>query len=130
MNEIINKNENSISFYNGFRKLRSSQKDFYNILVEKIKNNENISYSEMEIFYFEKVAKNKDKMYWCYYKNVERDDNGNFVKFIGGYKPLEPWQIEMRVKDWTIRTIGILVIKGYLKILPVIDFNNNIKIGG
>jgi len=131
MNNVVAKNENTISFDKGFRKLKNNQKDFYNILAYKIKANENISYAEMEKFYLEKVIVNKDKMYWNYYANVQRDNDGKFISFKGGYSPLQPWQIEQRVKDWTMRTIGILVIRGYLKVLPIIDFSiykNNVSV--
>lgn len=102
--------------------LRSGQKSLYRLLVEKIKSGDAVTYKEAEDIWLNDVAniENGVPMHWDYSIAV-RDDNGNFKGWTSRKIAYTEEYKRFTVVNWLVRNIGLLVIKGYLKVIPMVE---------
>ena len=103
-------------------KLTKAQKDLFQLICEKLENNDKILYSEAESIWINKVCKrvvDGVPYYWNYWKN-RYEENGE-VRWRGEYEPMPKEWIPSRVLLWLTANIGSLVLKGHLKVIPMIE---------
>lgn len=102
-------------------RLTPSQKELYELVVKKIEKNKPILYEEAKNIYFTKSCRNMINGLPHYYTNYHhKDEKGEWV---GGRKPYNEWMINTAVVDWLVRNLGILIIKGALKVIPQIELD-------
>lgn len=100
-----------------------SQKALYAFILEKIKLNEPLKMNEITSLWIQHVCKNiidGVPHYWDYWANPYKAEDG-VTKHRGAYKPHSKEFIEKLSVIWLTRTIGVLVMKGLLKIIPQIE---------
>lgn len=82
--------------------LTRGQKDLYSLIQEKLEASQMILYAEAESIWLTKVCR----------------------EIRGGYEPLTKDMVTARVMLWLTSNIGALVLKGYLKVIPMIEVKN------
>lgn len=100
-------------------RLSKSQKMLFDLLCKKNESSEPIYIDETKKMYVENVCSNliggiPHKYNYFHHKNTE--DN-----WVAGLEPIKDDEVTRRSICWLTGTIGILVIKGYLKIIPQIE---------
>lgn len=97
--------------------LRKSQASLYDLLVEKLYTGESVTYDEAYKIWIEKACRNVvgGKPYgysWIF--NHDKD------KYECCLMPMSENTIKLTVTNWLMRNIGLLVIKGYIKAIPMV----------
>lgn len=110
-------------------KLVPSQKDLYELIHDTCISGELLNTSKAFQIY-KKHAKGK-AWYSRYSPNHEKANKEGYIYVLEEWQPYE-W--ERNYKIWLLHTLGRLVITGYLKIMPAIDFSElkieeNVKVG-
>lgn len=108
---------------NGLPKINSGQKALFLLICKKLNQREIIKYGEYEKIYFNEVKQynQRGENYW----DSEINDWG------WRYRDYNDYEIEQMVKSWLLRALGTLIKKGYLIVLPRIEFvksNDNSKL--
>ena len=100
--------------FNGkLRPINEGQKALMVLVSIKYQSYEHIEYEELRTIYQKKVQRNKHSTYWT------RD----------GWKTVDyaDWEIYNLTTSWVLRAIGTLVKKGYLTVIPKINFSKQLK---
>ena len=98
--------------------LRRSQAELYDLMVEKLKTGATVTYEEAHKIWLTKACRNvvNDKPHsWVWKYNHENQDYRSVLE------PMSDDLIKMTVIGWLTRTIGVLVMKGYLKAIPMVQ---------
>lgn len=102
--------------------LRRGQRSLYRLIVEKLDTQQAITLKEATEIWSNSVHSNNDKdghpMRWNYYAG-RYEENGQ-VYYRGALERMADWEIEDSVMNWLMKNIGLLVIRGYLKVIPMI----------
>ncbi len=99
-------------------RLTRGQKSLYLTVCEKIETGEKLLFQEAHKIYLEDVCRNMrdGKPYsWQYVYRPETKD------YITKLLPLEGEKLNFRILTWLTVTLGILILKGYLTVLPAVD---------
>lgn len=113
--------ESSVTIVNK-SSLRPGQRRLYELIVEKLNRNDPVTLKEATDIWLSRVhgdVRDGVPYYWDYYAG-RYEENGQ-VYYRGATKPMTDWHIQARVLDWLMKNIGLLVIRGYLKVIPMID---------
>jgi predicted methyltransferase len=105
---------------NQFRELTIAQKGLYELLCKKLKSGESLTLEEVVICYSENM---KDVMIyekWCAEGKTELIEI-NVIKSFQEKNWYWTYHVRLRIMQWLITTIGVLVIKGALKIIPNLE---------
>ncbi len=100
--------------------LTLGQKELLSLIESKVENGDRILFAEAESIYVSRVCREVREgiphtyNYWI--------DNGE-GKSKGGFEPMPKEMVVNRVIMWLTCNIGALVLKGYLKVMPIIEFN-------
>lgn len=108
--------------------LRPGQAHLYDLIVEKLDSGEKISIQEAEHIWRTKVCRKMvdgvpHRTLYGYWENGEWKP---WAKDI----PMTDDDITFAVLDWLTRNIGLLVIRGYLKVIPMIELEKPRNIPG
>lgn len=94
-------------------KLYPAQKDLYALICETCINGELLNTSKAFAIY---KSFAKAKTYHNYY-------NSETKEYFSKTTEWGEWEWSLNFKNWILRSLGQLVMKGYLKIMPTIDFS-------
>lgn len=102
------------------RRLTAGQKELYFLLCEKIKNNSILTIDEAKKIYidFSCQCKKDGIPYWYKWTGWNKEENRAIYEFV----PMNEAMIVDATLRWLVYNIGVLVMKGWLKILPIIEF--------
>lgn len=95
--------------------LRRSQATLYDLLAKKVKNGTTVTYEEAHTIWLTKACRNviDGKPYsWTWRYDHEKEAYRNVLE------PMSDDLVKMTVIGWLTRTIGVLVMKGYLTVIP------------
>ena len=97
---------------------KRGQKDLYELICKKLEKNESITYEEARKIYFAKGCNiMKDGWpHWSYM--VKNNDTGDWKH---ESKPMSEAQVKYLTFNWLTCNIGKLVVKGALKVIPMIE---------
>lgn len=102
--------------------LRRGQAALYDLLAAKNKNKTTVTFEEAKHIWLTKVCRNNyggvPHRYDYFHERIEKGDE---VSWNGAYVPMTKIEINMAVMDWLVRTIGVLVMRGYLKVIPMVE---------
>jgi hypothetical protein len=101
------------------RNLRRGQASLYDLIVSKLDTGERITLDEAENIWRTKVCRNMLKGVPHSYRFYPAEDGTN--NWYGRYDPMSRDEITFTVLNWLTKNIGILVIRGYLKVIPMIE---------
>lgn len=101
------------------RNLRRGQASLYELIVSKLDSEERITLEEAENIWRTKVCRNMIKGTPHSYRFHPATDGTN--NWYGRYDPMSRDEITFTVLNWLTKNIGILVIRGYLKVIPMIE---------
>lgn len=99
--------------------LRPAQASLYDLIVEKVKNNQSVEYAEAENIWIDKACRNVTNGVPYGYRYYPLHDGTN--NWSSRLEPLDDKEIAFNVMNWLTRNIGILVLKGYLEVIPKIE---------
>ena len=96
--------------------LTKGQFNLYQLICEKLKANNPITFDDAKDIFVSKVARDVDKgiVYWENYRLV--DGKTEYFR-----EPMNKWAFKARVGQWLVISIGALVMKGALKVIPAIN---------
>lgn len=100
--------------------LVKSQRMMYSLICEKIKNKERLRLLEVRdiwLNYSHKDTRNGVPYYFNWWWRDETD------KMVGRYEPMNEEQITIAMTMFLTNTIGRLVLKGYLRVIPELELN-------
>lgn len=100
--------------------LTGGQTDLYDLVVSKLKDDAPITFMEAKSIYLTKVCRdirNGIPYYWNAWKRNEAGET------VGGAEPMTEYDLTRRVLLWITANIGALVLKGYLKVIPMIELD-------
>ena len=113
-------------------KLSTGQKVLFDLICEKLKSGDKLTIEESRKIYIKNVCRSfengKPAVYNYYYKRIQEpkwNKDGKLIldaKFEGRYEPMTEQYLNLTVLQWLTHNIGALVLKGYLKVLPIIEF--------
>ncbi len=104
-------------------KLRDVSKAVLLVCLDKIQNKQSISFKDI----YKMWLKTNPQMHWWGY-SYRKTETGEEIQESKKNIYSKSWN-ECRAKQWFIRQIGVLVCKGYLAVLPNVNFINK-EIGG
>ncbi len=100
-------------------RLTIGQKALFNLTCKKIQEKSALTFEESQLLY---------TLYGCreardgvlYYMDWwdHKDENGNWREKL---KPMNEYHARIATLTWLTHNIGSLVLKGYLKVLPVLE---------
>lgn len=99
------------------RTLRKSQSALYELLDKKIAQGKPVTLVEARKIWVEKSCRNVINGKPCMYRWRYDAETG---KYRAELEVMTESEINFTVMDWLTRTIGILVMRGYLQIIPMI----------
>jgi hypothetical protein len=96
--------------------LRRGQAALYDLLAVKIKTGKPVTIKEARNIWLEKVCQNMidGKPHRGIWYAVEGGERQKFV-------PMSPEEINFSVLNWLTKNIGILVMRGYLQVIPMVE---------
>lgn len=99
------------------RTLRKGQASLYDLLVAKLKSGEAVTIDEARSIWVDKVCRYSENgiPHTFVYKYNHDKDHYESV-----YRKMSDDEINFNALNWLTRTIGILVIKGYIKAIPMV----------
>lgn len=102
--------------------LRKGQASLYDLIVEKIKTGDKVSIDEAREIWLTKVARHVEEgipYRTDYYANMFERDGKTY--FTSSLVPMTEDEIQFTVLNWLMKNIGVLVIRGYLKVVPMVE---------
>ena len=98
--------------------LRRSQASLYDLMVSKLDAGDAITYEEAHQIWITKACRNvidgkPHSLTWRYDHSKEA--------YTSVLEPMSEDLIKMTVIGWLTRNIGVLVLKGYLKAIPMVQ---------
>lgn len=98
--------------------LRRGQARLYDLLVKKLESGDAFTLKEARQIWYDLVCRNKingkpHRVQYGYWEGGEWYGHARDV-------PMTDKDIDFTAMDWAIRTIGILVVRGYLKAIPMV----------
>lgn len=99
--------------------LRRGQASLYDLIVDKIENGDTLTLNEARGIWLTKVCRNIVDGKPHSYRYFPRQDGSN--NWYGKYVPMDDDQVNFAVMNWLTKNIGILVMRGYLKVIPMIQ---------
>jgi hypothetical protein len=105
-------------------KLRKTQMVLFNVICKKLKANTELTFEETKKMYIDTACRNfvdGKPAFYNYYWNRKEDDKGNFIGYDSRYEVMPEEYLRRTILIWLTHNIGVLVLKGYLKVLPVIE---------
>lgn len=113
--------------------LTKAQKPLFNLLCDKIYKGEKLTLPEVKKIYIENACRNfvdgQPATYnWCYklLREPKWDKKGKQIQsadWQGKYEKMNKELVNFTVLQWFTHNLGALVLKGYLKVLPVMELN-------
>lgn len=103
--------------------LTKGQRILLSIITDKIHSGASITLEETKNIWITAVCREIREglpYYYDYYKETIINSDGNKV-WRGGYSLMSDWQITQRSLMWLTSSIGSLVMKGFLKVIPRIE---------
>lgn len=99
--------------------LRDGQRSLYELICKKIKENCNLTYEEAKQLYIkfgcQTVFDGVPKYQCCLWS---KDEHG-MMRY--EWREQKGEILRLNVLNWLTRNIGLLVIRGYLQVLPALD---------
>lgn len=118
--------ENSLQIATGKRPLMSKgQNALLKIMFDCVRNNEALTFEQLVYCYAENVNSEIYCPDWYTYPNifVTKQKPFNVIEAYLTQHPVWFKKIRDNIKSWFVSAIGLLVIKGYLRVLPAIDID-------
>lgn len=103
--------------------LSKAQKPLFDLICKKLGNNQKLTLPEVKDIYLNYSCRDvRDGIpyYYEYCKSYDHKEN----KCIGGYSPMPIKYADMLTTMWLMHNIGALVLKGYLKVIPILELNS------
>lgn len=100
------------------RTLRKGQASLYDLIVDKLASGDAVTLAEAKDIWLTKVCRNmvNGKPHsWVWRYDHKRE------AYTSVLEPMNDEAVNFTVMNWLTRTIGILVIKGYIKIIPMVQ---------
>lgn len=100
--------------------LTKGQKSLFEVICLKLEKGDVLTFSEAKEIYINNVnreMRNGVPYFFNWWWRNEKDE------MVGRLEPMSKEQINIAVITWLTHNIGCLVLKGYLKILPVLELN-------
>ena len=103
------------------RSITKAQKTLYDLICQKLKKDEPISFDEAKEIYIDKACRDvvKGVPYHCTWKYNDKTKDTEWKCL-----PMSEKVLLQRVFLWLTSNIGALVLKGYLKVVPQIQLTN------
>lgn len=98
--------------------LRRSQATLYDLLSKKVEKGTTVTYKEAHNIWLNKACRNKignKPASWVWRYDHEKD------KYYSVLEVMSDDLVKMTVIGWLTRSIGLLVMKGYLKVIPQVQ---------
>lgn len=98
--------------------MRRSHAALYELLQKKIASGQTVTYKEAHKIWLNKACRNlvDGKPHsWVTRYDHERDAWRQVLE------PMSDDLVKLTVLNWLTRTIGVLVMKGYLKVIPMVE---------
>ena len=111
--ELLKENTSIVLFEKKIPKLRSGQQELYNLFCKSIK--EKYIIKKQEIF---EIYKNQVAVGTSYVARQGNDGNTIYVD-----AEWSEWEWGRNFNQWFTHSLGALLKKGYLKIVPAIDLS-------
>lgn len=114
--------KNKVAKISVTRPLTPAQKELYSLICERLKIDSSVNINDAIRIYREFVCENivdgvPHLSQWQY---DEKDKD----KLVCVKTPMTDVHMRNRSVYWLVSSIGILVVRGYLKIIPTIDLND------
>ncbi len=107
-------------------RLSKGQRVLFDLIDKKIKTGDKLTLEESKKIYVQNACRNfsdgKPAVYNYWYKATKQDEQGMNIQWQGRYEPMNEQYLGFVVLQWLTHNIGSLVLKGYLKVLPIIEF--------
>lgn len=94
-------------------KLNEGQKAFLALVEDCFKKNKPITHDEIREIYLTKVSSHVIQ-YWCWNQATQKNEYWTTKR--------SDWDIDTGTQNWIVSCIGRLVRKGYLTVIPTIQF--------
>lgn len=101
------------------RPINDGQKALLRLISEKYQNGGIISKDEMTKIWNEKIRRHNK--FWDYYGG---EYDTTLKRRTGAYRDYEDFQIDQLVTSWVLRALGALIQKGYLTVIPRMQFSS------
>lgn len=98
--------------------LRKGQANLYDLLSKKVEKGTTVTYEEAHQIWIDKVCRNKigeKPASWVWKYDHEEETYHSVLEVMSDDL------VKMTVIGWLTRTIGVLVMKGYLKVIPQVQ---------
>lgn len=103
------------------RSITKGQAALYDLTTERVANNTAITLDEAVEIYSTKVCRNfvkgKPAGYVWHYDHARG-------KYTAELEPLGEYELNQRAITWLMQSIGSMVMKGYLKVTPMIELGD------
>lgn len=108
-------------------RLSEGQKALFNLICKKLKNGNKLTMEESREIYIKHACRTfsdgKPATYNYYWKVREENKDGTIKSWEGRYEKMTNQYLSFVVLQWLTHNIGSLVLKEYLKVLPIIEFS-------
>lgn len=104
-------------------RLTKGQSTLLQLIIEKIDDSKPITFNEAKEIYLSKVCQIMREgvpMYYEHYAHKTVKENGE-IEWKGDFIPITDYQLTQYVLHWLVSNIGALVLKGHLKVIPMIE---------
>lgn len=100
---------------NGLPKINGGQQALFLLVCKCLKHSRKVEYEEIMGIYTSVVQRscNKSDGYWDKEKNCWGWNSRRY----------DPWEIDILAQSWLLRALGALIKKGYLTVVPCIEFS-------
>jgi len=105
------------NIFNGskLKGVNDGQRALLILICKKLKDGQHVQHDELITIYKTKVQ--REQRCWTPYYDHEKEKWGH------RYEDYTDYQIESNAQNWLLRALGALIKKGYLTVLPRIDFS-------
>lgn len=100
--------------------LTDAQKPLFALICDKLCKGDKLTMPEIKQIYIKyacREVRNGVPYFWDYWKNYDYINK----KSVGGWVKRPDKHLNQLVTMWLMNNIGSLVLKGYLKVLPIIE---------
>lgn len=107
------------------RGMRKGQASLFDLITEKLATNQSVTLAEARNIWVEQVCMHlidgKPHGYRLHYGSPAHDGTGTLIGYGTKLQPLSQEEIDFNTMNWLTKNIGLLVMRGYLKVIPQIQ---------
>jgi hypothetical protein len=110
-----------------FVKLTKGQKGLLSLMRTCVKEQRTFSWEELVHCYYDNVRQEYEDWKWVNHDKDNRERRWYTYDIMESYKANDyhwTYKVRANIKSWFVSTLGILVIKNQLIVIPTIDIEN------